>query len=280
MSLKKCPLLLLAVVFCFFAIGPFALQSKAAAPEGVSVPIFMYHSLDTKKRDIWTLSPDSFEEDLRYLSENGYQAVFISELINYVYNGTPLPEKPVVLTFDDGYYNNYVQGLPLVEKYDMKMVLSVIGKEAQLFSDIEDLNEQYGHLSWEQMGQLLSSGRVELANHSWDMHSHKNGRNGCCRVGGESLEKYQKTLTEDVGKLQDMLQKNYDVTPQCFTYPFGSICSEANDILQQLGFKATLSCYEGVNTISQGDTQCLLNMHRNNRTPKKSVQYFIEKFMK
>ena len=70
------------------------------------------------------LSPAQFESDLKYLKENGYHTVVVQDLIDYVEKGVPLPEKPVMLTFDDGYYNNYYYAFPLLEEYDAKIVIS------------------------------------------------------------------------------------------------------------------------------------------------------------
>lgn len=251
---------------------------EAAEPESesVPVPIIMYHSLNAKGGDIWTLSPAAFEEDLRYLSDNGYTAVFLSELIEYVDNGTPLPDKPVVLSFDDGYYNNYTQALPLLEKYDAKMTLSVIGEHAELFSVEKDQNEDYGHLSWEELREFQDTGRMELVNHTWGLHCKKDGRVGCCRVQGEALGQYGGVLTQDVERLQASLLEHCGAVPRSFAYPFGSKSPESNDVLKAMGFRVTLSCYEGINQVSIGNPDCLYDMHRNNRSPDKPVRQFLE----
>ena len=59
----------------------------------------------------------------------------MQDLINFVYSGSSLPEKSVVITFDDGYYNNYLYAYPLLEKYDAKMLISFIGKYTDLYND-------------------------------------------------------------------------------------------------------------------------------------------------
>ena len=124
--------IMLVIIFtAILLLAPvFARAGDTQMPQEAQVPIIMYHSLLAKNTNEWNIFPEAFEKDLRYLSENGYTAVFISDLIDYVNEGKPLPEKPIVLTFDDGYYNNYSQGMPLLEQYDMKMVLSVIGSSS------------------------------------------------------------------------------------------------------------------------------------------------------
>ncbi|MBR2038566.1 MAG: polysaccharide deacetylase family protein, partial [Lachnospiraceae bacterium] len=78
-------------------------------------------------------------------------------LADYVENGTMLPEKPVLLTLDDGYENNYTNAFPLLKKYNMKAVISLIGKDMRL-------NEN-------QLKEKHDSGLVEIGNHTYDLHS-------------------------------------------------------------------------------------------------------------
>lgn len=239
------------------------------------VPIIMYHSLTERSNDKWTLPPSEFEKDLAYLKENGYNAVFVSELVAFVEGSADLPENPIVITFDDCYYNNYEYALPLLEQYDMKMTLSVIGSYTEEFSEVEDQNVDYAHLSWEALAEMQASRRVELANHTWGLHTHEKGRDGCCRIAGEELEAYRRVFTEDVGRLQKRLLDTCGAVPICFTYPFGSKCPEALEILRDMGFKASLSCYEGQNTIRRRDPDCLYDLRRNNRSPGKSVECIL-----
>ena len=81
----------------------------ANSEDYIEVPIIMYHSIlkDSSRSNKYTVTPAVLEEDLKYIKDKGYTTVTIADLISYVYNDTPLPEKPIVLTFDDGHYNNY-----------------------------------------------------------------------------------------------------------------------------------------------------------------------------
>lgn len=274
--MKKCCLALMVIIITCASLFPAVVPAQAQEP-GVFVPVLMYHSLTTKKSNPWTLSPEAFESDLQYLSENGYHAVGVSDLIAFVDENAPLPEKPVMLTFDDGYYNNVTAALPLLEKYDMKMVLSVIGQATEKFSKTPDISEAYGHVTWKQIRDLLESGRVEISNHTYDLHKNDGGRNGCRIKKGESAEAYREVLTADVGKLQEKLRQSCGVTPVCFAYPFGSRCGEARDILKEMGFRVTLSCNDGNNYITPGDPDCLYDLSRGNRTPKRSAKEILRK---
>lgn len=280
MKARKIKKLVCVFLMLLILTQAMALSLSASEPEyePVRVPIIMYHSLLDKKTNQWNISPSAFEGDLKYLSDNGYQAVFISELITYVYEGVPLPEKPVVLTFDDGYYNNYSSGMPLLKKHGSKIVLSVIGSNTDHWTEHDDeTSERYGHLTWPQIEEMAESGYVELANHTQNLHKNSNGRNGCCRKKSENLEEYERLMTEDLEILQDKLEEVSGIRPECFTYPFGSKCEESVDILKKLGFKATLSCASGINRLSVGNPECLVYMKRNNRTPEQSVEFILKK---
>jgi len=92
-------------------------------PEAVNVPVLMYHYIselppdaDTYRHDL-TVIPARFEEQLQYLQAQGYQSLLLADIYETLTTGKPLPEKPIVLTFDDGYKDAYTDALPLLQKY-------------------------------------------------------------------------------------------------------------------------------------------------------------------
>ena len=89
-----------------------------------------------------------------------------------------LPEQPILLTFDDGFYNNYSLALPLLEQYDMCAIVSVVGQFTDELAPESPHEDSYSYLTWEDLQALLDSGRVELGSHTYQMHSHTD-RCGC-----------------------------------------------------------------------------------------------------
>ena len=73
----------------------------------VELPILMYHGITdvSASVDEYTILAETFENDLKWLGDNGFTSISVKQLINYVDNGSALPEKPVLITFDDGYVN-------------------------------------------------------------------------------------------------------------------------------------------------------------------------------
>jgi len=253
-----------------------ALLAAAVSPEPstVQVPIIMYHSLSGSGNST-SIDGKSFEADLHYLQTHGFEAVTLSQLADFVHHNIPLPPRPVVLTFDDGYYNNYAVGLPLAQLYSMPIVVSVIGKNTEIWSETPYADMRHGHVTWAQICEMVHSGLVEIANHTWDLHKNENGRKGAAIRPGEGIAQYRALLEADIGRLQAALKEHCNITPIGFVYPFGATCPEATDILAEMGFLVTLSPHDGINTLTHGDTACLYNLRRYNRTPGRSVEAIL-----
>lgn len=245
--------------------------------ESATVVILMYHSLlkDPARHGKYVVSPDLFESDLKYLKEHGYSFVGIQELIDFVYSGAPLPKKSIVITFDDGYYNNYLYAYPLLKKYDAKMVISVIGKYTDLY-DGEKPNAYYSHVTWDMINEMLASGRVEIGNHTYSMHTNGE-RRGSKKIKGETDEHYSKILTEDIGKLQAEMFEHTGTYPSVYTYPFGAISNASFGIIADMGFLASLSCAEKPSTVTRGKPESLRCLGRFLRPTKISSADFFEK---
>ncbi len=252
---------------------PSFVDSLAAAdPAPVKVPILMYHGLTDKQSMIndYYISAADFETDLEYLKSHGYTTVTMTDLINYVYDETgkvTLPQNPVILTFDDGFLNNHTFATPLLKKYGMKAVISVIGSASEEMSQTKYKNEASCAVTWSQLQEMANTGLWEVQNHTYDLHNIKDGRKGAGRKTGESEDSYEKLLKDDLQQLQTQIRETVGVTPNTFTWPFGAYTQESRPLLKEMGFRATLSCASGINEIKKGDTECLYLLKRNIRKP-------------
>lgn len=269
-------LFLFILIFIFVLLFSFVF---ANSEEYIKVPIIMYHSIlkDPARSNKYTITPAVLEEDLKYIKANGYETITISDLISYVYADKPLPPKPIILTFDDGHYNNYGYLYPLLEKYDMKVVISIVGSYTDKFSETDEANLNYSYLRWKDINELISTGRIEFQNHTYNLHDNTHGRIGAKKKKGESDNEYKKILEEDINKLQNEFKENTGYVPTCFTYPFGSISNSSLDIIKELGFKASLSCEEGINKITKNPNSLYL-LKRYNRPSYVSTYNIFKKF--
>jgi len=273
---------LICVIFATFlaASGSLAAASGPDGGESVCVPIIMYHQVKTFNAGKDVILPWEFENDLKYLSENNYITITMSDLIDYVYNGKSLPEKPVILTFDDGYLNNYVYVYPLLKEYNMKIVFSIIGKNIDDFTNIPDDNIDYSHVTWDQLCEMLDSGCVEVQNHTYNLHNYSKYTVGCAQKYGETFMEYEMRLNEDIGRLQEEIIEMTGRTPNTFAYPFGKYCDEMDEILKKLGFKASLTCDYGVNVINMDDPDSLFSLKRICRSHGQGIEKLIKEGLK
>lgn len=257
---------------------PTTLNTIEPAPETIDVPIIMYHSLAGDIGNT-SISKEAFEADLQYLQEAGFQSVTIAQLADFIHHGTQLPPRPIVLTFDDGYWNNYTVGFPLAAEYNMPIVVSVIGNDTEIWSDNGAKDERHGHLTWAEIRDMHASDYVEFGNHTWDLHKTTHSRRGIAINPGENVVAYQSTLKDDLGRLQAELLSRCAITPVTFVYPFGATCPEALPILKEMGFQATLTCGGNINKITRNNPDTLFELGRFERTPTCSVQDILERIL-
>ncbi|HHX57789.1 MAG TPA: polysaccharide deacetylase family protein, partial [Clostridiales bacterium] len=214
----------------------------------------------------------------KYLVENGYETVLIEDLLSYINDDIPLPENPVVITFDDGYYNNMVYLLPLLEKYDMRAIISIVGSYSERDSKSkEQLDVNYSYLTWEDISALNKTGLIEICNQTYDLHTSAT-RKGSCIMNGESEEQYKQIFENNVRLLQSELFMNSGVMPITFTYPYDLDCKESVPILKELGFKATFTCHERHNYISK-DENSLYGLNRYNRPNEMTTEEFMSNLL-
>ncbi|MCB6364877.1 polysaccharide deacetylase family protein [Intestinibacillus massiliensis] len=252
-------------------------MASASADAGVQVPVLMYHSIlkDPARTGKYVLPPDALKADIAYLKEHGYESVTVSDLLAYVRDGAPLPEKPVMITFDDGYYNNYLYAYPILKEQGMRAVISIIGSQTALFTENGQENAYWSHLTTERCREMAADGTVEIQNHSYDLHTYGN-RRGCLRTRGEDEASYRAFLQHDTREAQELITGAGLPEPTCYTYPFGSLSKESEVILKEMGFQCTLGCEEGVNTVTR-DPDCLYQMKRFNRPAGISTGAFMKK---
>lgn len=241
------------------------------------MPIIMYHSVlkDTDLSGKYIVTPDTLKNDINFLKNKGYTFVSAQELIDYTNGTSKLPDKPIMLTFDDGFYNNYGYVMPILSEYDAKAVISVVGSYTDEYSKSNIANMTYGYVRWSEVYDMFIDKRVEVGNHSYDFHSNSQGRNGSKRNSGESEDTYRNIFVADTQKAQDRFMTKTGFAPIIYTYPFGAYSEETTDMLKSMGFKMSLTCNEGINHITDADS--LFMLKRYNRPSGISTADFFAK---
>lgn len=287
-SCRRWPAMLMALLlFCGVAevVWPSTTVVVNTAPvEEVALPVVMYHGIlpQPNRQGRYIISPALFEQDLAYIRQAGYTTVTVADLLSFVDKGTPLPDKPIMLTFDDGYYNNYRYAYPLLKQHGLKAVISPVVAWSEWYSDHpEEANREiYSHITWDQIREMAQSGVIEIQNHSYDLHHNDKGeRHGTAKLAGETVEAYRGLLREDVGIAQRLLTGKTGVTPTAFTYPFGAMSAEAQAVLEELGFRASFSSESRVNVITKSP-KSLWKLGRYLRTNEGKSEAFFNKLFR
>ncbi|MDP4118332.1 MAG: polysaccharide deacetylase family protein [Bacillota bacterium] len=237
--------------------------------------IIMYHQMlkAQESQGDYVISPDEFEQDLKFLKENGYHTITCRQLVAYKEGKFQMPSKPVMLTFDDGYITFNVYAAPILKKYGMRAVVSVVGKYVDTYTENGDRNASYAYLTWDDINHLSNDGVADFENHTYDMHSIS-GRIGASRKYGENESDYIRTLSEDLTHMQQKLEECTGSKPVCFTYPFGSACRESFQTIKNLGFKMSFSCEEGMNALNEDSS--IYCLKRFNRRHGRSVESIVQ----
>ena len=274
----------LAVFVCTLLCFPVVVVSQADKnnSETLELPIIMYHQIteNPEKCGKYSVLLSEFEGDLEYLRKNGYTTILVSELYDFVCGDMNLPDKTVMLTFDDGFESVYKLCYPLLKKYGMKAVAAVIGVQCELYSDIDDHNINYSNMNWDAVYNLNHSGLVEIANHSYDLHHNEKGeRKGMTKLKNETQEQYEDVIRNDIGKMQLLLKQRAGVNAKTIAYPYGAYNQKTNEIMKSMGFICSFTCEEKIYVITKNQNE-LFGLGRFNRPSGVSGEDFFADILK
>jgi peptidoglycan/xylan/chitin deacetylase (PgdA/CDA1 family) len=205
----------------------------------------MYHRVtqDVEESEYGTtVSTKKFEEDLSYLVSSGYTFITSVELNDYMNGKVNLPEKSVIITFDDGYYDNYLNAYPLLKKYNAKALFFPIGWSIGRDSFIKNNDPIIPHYSKDAMVEMSESGIIEFGSHTFDLHNQEGLSNGYeTRVGygidrlvDESQETYYNRLYTDFKKAIEELESITKKPVNAFSFPYGRYNDTAVQVLKDL----------------------------------------------
>ena len=197
------------------------------SPEEVNIPILMYHSIsDDNPENNLLVPPDMFDEQMKWLSENGYTSMNLDEALNSMETGL-VPKKPVVITFDDGYSDNYKSAFQSLKKYNLKATFFVI---------TNGVDDGY-YMSSDMLKEMQSEG-MSIENHT---SNH-------LELDKLSREDAYNSIKDG----QDFLRNVIGAKANYLCYPVGKYNSETIEIQEELGIKAGLTTQEGISSISDG----------------------------
>ncbi|WP_027634636.1 polysaccharide deacetylase family protein [Clostridium hydrogeniformans] len=172
----------------------------------IGVPVLYYHSIyDNPKKDELIVSKEMFREQMKYLKDNNYKTLTLTQLQEYIRDNKEVPEKSVAITFDDGWGDNYENAYPVLREYGFNATIFVI-------TSMVDNHHLY----------LKSKEIKEMSENGIEIGSHTVNHDNLIEI---SKEKRKKTLEDSKKSLEDIIKKQ--VTS--IAYPFGTY---NNDVLK------------------------------------------------
>ena len=166
---------------------------------------------------------DQFDAQMKYLAENGYHTITPAEMLDAWEKGTGLPDNPVIITFDDGYIDNYENAFPILEKYNLKATIFLISDYIGTYPN---------YVTWEQARTMQKSGLVQLESHTLN------------HATLTELGSPEEVRHELVGSKQ-AIEFQLGNTVQFIAYPCGAYTEEITKLTQETGYRAAFTVNYG-----------------------------------
>lgn len=247
------------------------LQATALPDETVSrdVPVLMWHNLAEESSGDMTISVDTFRAQIEALHEAGFKTVSLQQLYDYVHFGTELPEKPIVLTFDDGYFSNYEYAFPILQEYDMQATIFAIGVSVGKDTYKDTDHAMTPHFGADEAREMVASGLISVQSHTYDMHQWPPFEDGNAQVretllpfDGEADADYKAAVEADFAESRELLESITGQPVNALAFPEGAYVTLTQDALRSAGAELTFTTVRAVNTVVKGLPQSLCAMPR------------------
>lgn len=223
--------------------------------KALSVPVLMYHHVSAHKGALVTISPENFESHIAYLTSNGYKTLSLNEFLAFKKMEFEAPEKSVLLTFDDGWIDNYLVVFPILKKYGAKATIFTVTDwversqlDKRVADDIYIPNHNEGKrlvynepaaaiFNWDDAKEMIESSIISIDSHS---NTHDNEALG--------IDEWR----DDLALSRNILTNRLKIESKHLCWPRGKYTKELIYLAQSLGFEALYTTKRGVN-LADGD---------------------------
>ena len=210
--------------------------------------ILMYHSIGDNDA-FFTTSSHTFAKQMDYLDKHGFKVISLEELLNNFKNKKKIEAKTIVLTFDDGYEDNYTNAFPILQKYNFPATIF-------LTTDLIGQTANFKMLDWSQIKIMHQSGLIDFEPHT---ASH-----------AKLTKLSAQEITKEIDASKTIIEKQLDKTCNFFAYPFGEYNHQVINIVKD-HFQAAVT----VKTGSVSPVDCLFELKRNSIDSQTSWAQFI-----
>ncbi len=232
------PLLgLLLLPFIILRQGSGRAAGTADSVSGPKIIVLNYHKVDNVNSSL-SVPPSEFERQMAFLAQNGYHTITPHELYMAFTDNGPLPNNPVLITFDDGYDDNYTNAFPILKKYGLQATIFVI-------TSLMDQNYP-GYLTWGHAAEMEASGIVTIESHTVSHGS----------LTDLTDEQIRHELTDAKHEIEQRLGKEVEF----LAYPTGAYNLHIASLVKEAGYK-------GAFTVRNGNMDSATNLYAIERVP-------------
>ncbi|MFC5452938.1 polysaccharide deacetylase family protein [Paenibacillus aestuarii] len=199
----------------------------------VAIPVLNYHSIGDSPGNIYMLRPDHFARQMDYLAAHQYTPLTLQEFALILEKKKVAPDKPVLLTFDDGYASNYELAMPVLKSHDFPATVFIL----------PGMVGQGAYLSWPQIR--------EMRENKWDVQPHTMTHPHLPQLAAEAQR-------EEIVTSRHEIERQLGTVADVFAYPYGEYNETTLGILQEAGFRYAFTTLPGMATSAQPP----LELHR------------------
>jgi peptidoglycan/xylan/chitin deacetylase (PgdA/CDA1 family) len=216
-----------------FIVIPLKEENRGGlAPEGYQmVPILCYHRFADRCESSLCMTTSLFSEQMRYLKENHYGVISMSDLADFLAYRRALPPKSVVINLDDGYRSAYEVAYPILKKY---------GFTATIFIYTDFIGATANSLTWDQLRKMKADG-FEVGSHSvshCDLTKEKEG---------EDNDQYMERIRNELFVSKQIIDQKLNQNTAYFAFPYGDYNHRVLSLCEEAGYKLGLSVKRGGN---------------------------------
>jgi len=195
------------------------------------VPILCYHRFANHCKSPLCMPSHIFEQQIKYLDENGYRVISFAQLADFLEYRQALPKKAVIISIDDGYRSVYNVGYPILKKY---------GFTATLFVYTNFVNSCRNAITWKQLARMKANG-FEIGSHTL---SHCDLTK---RKVGEDTRAYLARVENELRVSKEIIDKNIGQDTIFLAFPYGRFNKNVLEICERLGYRAAVTVKRGSN---------------------------------
>lgn len=214
-----------------------------------SIPILMYHSISINGSNTLCVPPEVFFKQMEHIKKSGYNTITFKDLMSWKTNQS-IPDKPILITFDDGYLDNFTVAYPILKNLQMK---------ATIFATSDYIGSP-NHVNWSQSKEMEQSGVIEIGAHT--------------RHHVDLTKSNQSQLVDEISGAKQRLEERLGHPVIAFAYPSGEFNPNVIKVVKRAGFEFAVTTKHGYAEKIQG----YLTLHRVRIPGGQSIASFVQKF--